>query len=74
MEQLKKNILERKVSSELEKIMDERKTVLLNKSKNTVIPLHNDDDETSYNSQVIAPIIAEGDEIGAVIILSKEEM
>ncbi|MFQ9614489.1 MAG: stage V sporulation protein T, partial [Clostridium butyricum] len=69
----KKEYLERKVSSELEKIMDDRKTVLLSKSNNTVIPLHNDDEETSYNSQVIAPIIAEGDEIGAVIILSKEE-
>ena len=69
----KKDYLERKVSSELEKIMDDRKTVLLSKSNNTVIPLHNDDEETSYNSQVIAPIIAEGDEIGAVIILSKEE-
>lgn len=69
----KKEYLERKVSSELEKIMSDRKTVLLNKSNNSVIPLHNDDEETSYNSQVIAPIIAEGDEIGAVIILSKED-
>lgn len=69
----KKEYLERKVSSELEKIMSDRKTVLLNKSNNAVIPLHNDDEETSYNSQVIAPIIAEGDEIGAVIILSKED-
>ena len=69
----KKEYIERKVSSELEKIMDDRKTVLLNKSNNTVIPLHNDDEETSYNSQVIAPIIAEGDEIGAVIIVSKED-
>lgn len=69
----KKEYIERKVSDELEKIMDDRKTVLLNKSNNTVIPLHSDDEESIYNSQVIAPIIAEGDEIGAVIILSKEE-
>lgn len=69
----KKEYIERKVSQELEKIMDERKTVLLNKSSNTVIPLHNDDDENEYVSQVISPIIAEGDEIGSVIILSKEE-
>ena len=54
--------------------MDGRKTVLLNKSSNTVIPLHNDDDETTYNSQVISPIIAEGDQIGAVIIISKEDV
>ena len=69
----KKDYIERKVSQELEKIMDERKTVLLTKNNNTVIPLHNDDDENSYVSQVISPIIAEGDEIGSVIILSKEE-
>ncbi|ABR32278.1 MULTISPECIES: stage V sporulation protein T [Clostridium] len=69
----KKDYIERKVSSELEKIMDGRKTVLLNKADNAVIPLHNDDDETEYTSQVISPIIAEGDEIGAVIILSKED-
>ncbi len=68
----KKEYIDRKVSNELEKIMTERKTVLLNKSNNSVIPLYNDDDSL-YNSQVIAPIIAEGDEIGAVIILSKEQ-
>ena len=70
----KKEYVERKVSSELEKIMDARKTVLLNKSNNSVIPLHNDDDETTYNSQVISPIMAEGDQIGAVIIVSKEDV
>ena len=69
----KKEYIDRKVSVELEKIMTERKTVLLDKKGGTVIPLHNDDDDSTYNSQVIAPIIAEGDEIGAVIILSKEE-
>ena len=69
----KKEYIERKVSNELEKIMNDRKTVLLNKSSGSVVPLHNDDEETEYISQVIAPIIAEGDEIGAVIILSKED-
>ena len=69
----KKEYIERKVSSELEKIMDDRKTVLLSRANNTVIPLHNDDEETSYNSQVISPIIAEGDAIGAVLIISKED-
>lgn len=70
----KKDYIERKVSTELEEIMTGRKTVLLSKANNSVIPLHNDDDETIYTSQVIAPIIAEGDEIGAVIILSKEDV
>ena len=69
----KKEYIDRKVSNELEKIMNDRKTVLLDKAGGTVIPLHGDDDNVLYNSQVISPIIAEGDEIGAVIILSKEE-
>ena len=56
----KKDYIERKISNELEKIMDDRK--------------HNDDDgaEEKYVSQVISPIIAEGDAIGAVVILSKQ--
>lgn len=69
----KKDYIERKISSELEKIMDDRKTILLDKTSNKVIPLHNDDDEANYVSQVISPILAEGDAIGTVIILSKED-
>lgn len=69
----KKDYIERKISSELEEVMDGRKTVLLDKSQNVVIPLHNDDDENKYVNQVISPILAEGDAIGTVIILSKED-
>ncbi len=70
----KKDYIERKISSELEEIMDGRKTVMLDKTQNVVIPLHNDDDDESrYVNQVISPILSEGDAIGTVIILSKEE-
>ena len=70
----KKDYIERKISNELEKIMDDRKTVLLGEGGDKIIPLHNDDDgaEEKYVSQVISPIIAEGDAIGAVVILSKQ--
>ncbi|NFO30912.1 stage V sporulation protein T [Clostridium botulinum] len=69
----KKDYIERKISSELEEIMDGRKTVMLDKTQNVVIPLHNDDDESRYVNQVISPILSEGDAIGTVIILSKED-
>ncbi|SFC67053.1 stage V sporulation protein T [Clostridium uliginosum] len=69
----KKDYVERKISAELEKVMDDRKTVLLDKTANVVIPLHNDDAGENYVNQVISPILAEGDAIGTVIILSKEE-
>ncbi|WP_294351553.1 stage V sporulation protein T [uncultured Clostridium sp.] len=69
----KKDYVERKISSELEDVMDSRKTIILGEDSK-VIPLHNDEDdaEEKYTSQVISPIIAEGDSIGAVIIMSKE--
>ena len=51
--------------------MDDRKTVMLSDG-GSLIPLHNDDSESDYVSQVISPIIAEGDAIGAVIIAAKE--
>lgn len=68
----KKDYMERKVSSELERIMEERKAVILADEAKT-IPLHNDEEKGKYASQVIAPIIAEGDAIGAVIILAKQD-
>lgn len=67
----KKDYVERKVSAELEKIMDDRKPVLITDSAKT-IPLHNDEEDSKYSSQVVAPIIAEGDAIGTVVILTKQ--
>ncbi|WP_300386407.1 stage V sporulation protein T [Clostridium sp.] len=68
----KKDYVERKVSQELENIMEERKSILISDETKT-IPLHNDEEQGKYTSQVISPIIAEGDTIGAVIILSKQD-
>jgi AbrB family transcriptional regulator, stage V sporulation protein T len=68
----KKDYVERKVSQELERIMEDRKAVLISDQAKTV-PLHNDEEQGKYTSQVISPIIAEGDTIGAVIILSKQD-
>lgn len=68
----KKEYLERKVSSDLEKAMTGRKAVILGEGSEKAIALYSDEDEAAYNSQVIAPIMAGGDAIGAVIIVSKE--
>ena len=69
----KKDFMEKKVSNELERAMEERKTVLLGGNGSKVIPLYNEEPgEDKYSCQVISPIIAEGDAIGAVIIISKQ--
>ena len=69
----KKEFIDKKVSDELEQVIENRKTVILGEDGKNVIPLYNDDDESKYSSQVISPIIAEGDVIGSVIIISKED-
>lgn len=68
----KKDYLEKRVSDELEKVMEERKTITLGDGSK-LIPLYKDEEiEGKYSTAVISPILAEGDAIGAVIILSKQ--
>ncbi len=69
----KKEFLEQSLSSELEKLM-ENKEIYTSKENNEIsIPItQNDNKERKYNSQVIYPIISDGDVIGSVILLSKE--
>ena len=55
--------------------MDERRAVLINESGQhpyCAICSTDEGGECKYTAEVIAPIIAEGDPIGAVLIFSKE--
>ena len=71
----KKEFLNKRISAFVERIMEDRKPVLLTCSeedgycKESII-----DHESAgkFTSEVIAPIIAEGDPIGTVIICSRE--
>ena len=70
----KKEYLEKSVSSELEKLM-ENKVIWSAKAKNEKqmpVLLTDNDMAEKYSSQVIYPIIAEGDTIGTVMLLSTE--
>ena len=67
--------MDKSISPAIEKIMDERRTVLIEKTSekdNVPITIDEDEERTKFSSQVICPIIAEGDPIGAVILLSKD--
>lgn len=68
----KKDYIDRKISNELETVMEGRKPVVLGDGNQKLIPLHSDEDAEGMTSQVVAPIISEGDAIGAVVILSKQ--
>ncbi|MEG1294356.1 MAG: stage V sporulation protein T [Clostridium sp.] len=67
----KKDYLQKPISKELENAITERATVVASKDDKNFIPLIPDEIE-GVTAQVVAPIICEGDAIGAVIILSKE--
>lgn len=70
----KKEFLEQNISKELEKIMDEREIYTSNKNNDISVPItKNENQERRLNSQVIYPIISQGDVIGSVILLSKEQ-
>jgi len=69
----KKEFLEKSLSAELEKIIEEKATVVVKSPDEKTIAITADEgNERKYSAQVISPIISEGDPIGAVMLLSTE--
>ena len=69
----KKEFLEQGLSKELEKVMENKEVYTSGDNNQIALPItENDNRERKYNSQVIYPIISQGDVIGSVILLSKE--
>src|SRR5699024_800562 len=68
----KKEFLEKNLSKELEEVI-ENKEIFKSKENNEIsIPItQNEGRERIYNSQVIYPIITDGDVVGSVIIVIK---
>ncbi|MBR3162910.1 MAG: stage V sporulation protein T [Clostridia bacterium] len=69
----KKEFLEQNLSPELEQLMEDKEIYTSNDNNNVALPItKNDNNERKYNSQVVYPIISDGDAIGSVVLLSKE--
>lgn len=71
----KKDFLNKPVGPQSERAMEERRTILVNRAaeaRGQGAVIGDEDDETRFTAWVIAPIIAAGDPIGAVIIGSRE--
>lgn len=72
----KKEFLNKPIGNAVEKVMEERKAVIINSPGEDPFCkecLLDGDMDCKYSSEVIAPIISEGDPIGAVILASKEQ-
>ncbi len=70
----KKELLDKRVSPALEKVMEDKTAVILSMTgENKMINMAADEEGApKYTAGVVAPIITQGDSIGAVLILSKD--
>ena len=70
----KKEFLEQGISDELEKIMEDKEKYTSKENNDMSVPItKNDNKERKFNSQVVYPIISDGDTIGTVILLAKDK-
>ncbi|HHV59632.1 MAG TPA: stage V sporulation protein T [Clostridiaceae bacterium] len=68
----KKDFLEKQLSPELEKIIEDKATVVIKSPEDKPISILAEETGEKYTSQVVSTIVSEGDPIGAVLLLSKE--
>lgn len=70
----KKEFLNRPLSTAVEKVMENRKSVLItNTAEHKFYKEADEDGSPKFFSEAIAPIISEGDPIGAVILASRDK-
>ncbi len=70
----KREYHEKSISVDIEGIMEGKKSMVANRKENNSMfsIVSNGDDAGKYSSQVIVPIISQGDPIGSIILLSKD--
>ncbi|MFZ3130870.1 MAG: stage V sporulation protein T [Desulfosporosinus sp.] len=72
----KKEYLNKAVGPVMEQAMEARKTIHIGNSGENALckscPENEEEDKCKHTSEVIAPIISQGDPIGAVMLMSKE--
>ena len=70
----KKEWLEQGISQELEEILDNKVKYVSKENNDMAVPItQNEKNDKIYKAQVIYPIISDGDAIGSVILLSKDD-
>lgn len=67
----KRELMDKPISEEVERMMKRRERAVLSRSQGNMVPLLSGD-TAEYGSAVVVPILAGGDAIGAVIMLSRE--
>ncbi len=69
----KKEFLEKSLSPDIERIIEEKTTLVVKSSDEKALSILADESpDKRYSSQVVSPIVSEGDPIGAVIMFSMD--
>lgn len=69
----KREYIEKALSPEIEQILQNRQTVLLNHTAGAkMFPITSDDQADTYTAQIIVPVIADGEIIGGLMLVSRE--
>lgn len=69
----KKDFYEKHISPEMEKCINQRNTMIADRNDSNFVPVLADESDEAYNHQLIAPIISEGDAMGAIVFLSQDK-
>lgn len=68
---IKKDLLQKPISAQLERVIQERMTIQAGRDDRAYTPVISEEMD-GITAQVVSPIICEGDAIGAVILMSRE--
>ncbi|WP_027399909.1 stage V sporulation protein T [Anaerovorax odorimutans] len=66
----KKDFIEKKISKDLENIIHNKNSYISDSSENTYNVIADSSENNNYSSQIVVPIVSQGDAIGSIIILS----
>ncbi|MBQ0017388.1 MAG: AbrB/MazE/SpoVT family DNA-binding domain-containing protein [Clostridiales bacterium] len=70
----KSNLQNKEISKDVEKIIEQRKEMIKNKSNGDIlVKVLNDDDDYEYYAQMFVPILSGGDVFGCIICYTKEQ-
>lgn len=69
----KRDYVEKSLSQDVDQILQSRQLTMLNLSAGArMIPITSDDRPEIYSAQIVAPILADGEIVGGLVLLSRE--
>lgn len=69
----KKELFEKNISEEMEECINLRSTHVAARDEKSFVPVVENENENLYTYELVAPIISEGDALGAIILLSRDK-